>query len=482
MQLTDKHSAVMDDTQESRYTFVASAVSIGEQQPNDIYMSIRMRMFTTKPNSNNEAVTKGFIQEIIANQERYICLPLMADVAKIEKRDLRGLGHMLDRKAGRYYTQQIGSFYSFEMVEEDDCTALIGTARVPKRNKAVQTALADLFEEGRLTFSFEIMAREVIRTGGVLTVDAAEGNALIGMAVVSTPAYPDSLALELVAQKGEDLLDKPFAVVHIAEDDTDALTAEVSFETVEWWIHEYVYDTYYRNSNYDKYGNVNKLTLTNESFVIYVVMTGQMIKHEYLVKDNALIVTDIYEVDFVRKTEVQRTLDNVNKDVTQATEEEVKTTEAEVKQEETVIEETIVVSEEVPNAEEAEQVIEPVQEPEAEIAIEAASQAEVNIETLRHTIKQLEDELAERDRLLAEVKLEKLQDNAKRFALKAGLDVENAQVKDAIEKGDMAMLANLSIEQDDIVPESHPHTLNDNPFVAEMKLGNKWSDLLSPAK
>ena len=38
----------------------------------------------------------------------------------------------------------------------------------------------------------------------LLVIDAAEGNELIGMAIVSVPAYPEATALQLVAERQED--------------------------------------------------------------------------------------------------------------------------------------------------------------------------------------------------------------------------------------------------------------------------------------
>ena len=71
-------------------------------------------MLTTKPNLNGVMVTERFIDDIVENQEKYKCIPLCADVRKIESGDLSGLGHMLDSSTGVFYSQQIGSFYAFE--------------------------------------------------------------------------------------------------------------------------------------------------------------------------------------------------------------------------------------------------------------------------------------------------------------------------------------------------------------------------------
>ena len=54
-----------------------------------------------------------------------------------------------------------------------------------------------MYQAGTLAFSFEIQVSEITEADGVAMIDAAEGNELIGMAVVSTPAYPEATALAL---------------------------------------------------------------------------------------------------------------------------------------------------------------------------------------------------------------------------------------------------------------------------------------------
>ena len=58
-----------------RITFQASQVELSEVQSNDIYMSVLMRMFSTRPNRNGYAVSEAFIDNIIANAAKYTCLP-----------------------------------------------------------------------------------------------------------------------------------------------------------------------------------------------------------------------------------------------------------------------------------------------------------------------------------------------------------------------------------------------------------------------
>ncbi len=59
----------------NRVQFEASQVMISETQSNDIYMTVLMRMFSTRPNRNGYAVSEAFMDNIVANTARYTCLP-----------------------------------------------------------------------------------------------------------------------------------------------------------------------------------------------------------------------------------------------------------------------------------------------------------------------------------------------------------------------------------------------------------------------
>ena len=48
---------------------------MAEVRQNDIYMSVLMRMFSTRPNRNGFAVSEAFIDNIVANAPKYTCLP-----------------------------------------------------------------------------------------------------------------------------------------------------------------------------------------------------------------------------------------------------------------------------------------------------------------------------------------------------------------------------------------------------------------------
>ena len=105
---------------------------------------------------------------------------------------------------GEFQSEQIGSFFSFAKSSDEFGVSMIGEARIPKRSAQLCETILRMYEAGTLSFSFEIMASVMAERDGVMVIDAAEGNELIGMAIVSVPAYPEATALKLVAEKEED--------------------------------------------------------------------------------------------------------------------------------------------------------------------------------------------------------------------------------------------------------------------------------------
>lgn len=128
---------------------------------------------------------------------------------------------MLDEQTSTFESEQIGSFFSFAKAKDEFGVSLIGEARIPKRNQVLCETLQRMYEAGTLAFSFEIMVTHLAEEGGVRIIDAAEGNELIGMAVVTTPAYPEATALRLVAeQDGKDDMNMDESQKRIAELET----------------------------------------------------------------------------------------------------------------------------------------------------------------------------------------------------------------------------------------------------------------------
>lgn len=78
----------------AKYTIAASDISVLNAEPSKRHMSVRMRLLSTRKNLNGVAVTEAFIDNIIANREDYVCMPLCADVRSLEKKNYQGLTHM----------------------------------------------------------------------------------------------------------------------------------------------------------------------------------------------------------------------------------------------------------------------------------------------------------------------------------------------------------------------------------------------------
>lgn len=181
-------------------TFIASA---SELQSSDLYMTVKATLFTIpEPNLNGVRCTHEFLSEIVENQEKYIGLPLCADVKNLAQGQYEKLGHCYNPVTGTFLTSMIGSFYKFEAIAtENDGEALVGYARILKRNKAVCKAIGELFAEGALKFSFEITCGSYEKLDDeTILIDKSDDNYLEGMCVVSFPACPEAVALQLVAE------------------------------------------------------------------------------------------------------------------------------------------------------------------------------------------------------------------------------------------------------------------------------------------
>lgn len=108
---------------------------------------------------------------------------------------------MYDPQTDTFATSVIGSFFKFEKEETDHGFALVGYARVLKRNRAVCRAIGELFADGALKFSFEISCGAYTeKEDGTVEIDRDENNYLEGMCVVSFPACPEAVAKMLVAE------------------------------------------------------------------------------------------------------------------------------------------------------------------------------------------------------------------------------------------------------------------------------------------
>lgn len=172
---------------------------IAEVKQSDIFMHLTLRLFVSNiVNKNNVKVTEDFIDSIISNPEEYNGLPLYADVKALEANGF--LSHLYDSQTGKFGTTQIGSFYAFEKQMYNGNPALVGYAKIPKRNTVIRSSITDLFTKG-LTVSFEIVTQNTYEEGGITVISGGSGSYLEGVAIVSDPAYESATALQLVAER-----------------------------------------------------------------------------------------------------------------------------------------------------------------------------------------------------------------------------------------------------------------------------------------
>ena len=183
----------------SKKKILASAV-ISELKSSDKHLTIRGKLCDTKTNLNGVRVTEAFIDEIVANADDYSGTPLCADVRGLLNN--RKIGHMYNQATGEFMSSIIGSMLSFERVDgSNGVVSLVFTARVMKRYKKICNALEQLYNDGKLKFSFEVSCGSYTEEDdGTIVIDADESNYLEGAAVVTLPACEEAVALELVAE------------------------------------------------------------------------------------------------------------------------------------------------------------------------------------------------------------------------------------------------------------------------------------------
>lgn len=441
----------------NKVIMAASNISLSELKSNRKYFSLSMRMFSTRPNRNSHAVTEAFIDDIIANKNDYVCMPLCADVPKLKRKDYKGLTHLYDKTTGQFLADMIGGFYDFEKVEDEFGISLIGYARINKRSPVVCEAIQELYDSNALNFSFEITAGAVSIIDGVTIVDVNESNELTAMAIVSVPAYPESKALDLVAEAN---IDQFYA-------NANMLISEVDIETVRMRFHEALYHTIG-----DLVFNLNVMMFCHDCVILYDYMNGVIYKAEYIMDNDCIVIKDFYEVGFVRSEGSEKDMElNENMISEQTTAEEVVSEEnMEITAEENTTEE--VIAEETVIAETEEVVAESTEEIQAEAEVAAENEVVAEVEEKENDPEDIEDDKkdeddqkendefeamkkrcaeleaenaelnkvkAEFDKITEEKKAAELQaekDAMKAYASKQGLNTENSVIAEAIENLD----------------------------------------------
>lgn len=173
-----------------------------QDQSDPKYMTMNVHILNDQPNYNKALFTDDFIEGVVANKSDYVGLPFLVDREALENGET--LTHKL--KDGELHTDQIGSFVDFWQEEVDGAQTLVGEIRILKRFPAVCETIIDLFENGALLTSCEVMVSEFkeVSSDGVRTIHYNEGNnAFIGSAIVTNPAMPEAKATLLVAEAYE---------------------------------------------------------------------------------------------------------------------------------------------------------------------------------------------------------------------------------------------------------------------------------------
>lgn len=164
---------------------------------NDVYMIVDLIILTSDVNRNKVRFTEDFIDSIVENQEFYLGTPVVAETNKLENKKYKNLTHAFD---GNFHTEQIGSFISFSSKEEGGVSYLLGQARIEKRYVKTCEAIKELYAQGDLKFSCEVLVGKYIEQEGYQDIPADEDNNLIGVCVVSRPAEVRATAYALIAE------------------------------------------------------------------------------------------------------------------------------------------------------------------------------------------------------------------------------------------------------------------------------------------
>lgn len=321
----------------------------------------------------------------------------------------------------------------------------------------------ELYELGALSFSFEIkyVLPDTVEIDGVRYVDASDRNVLFGMTIVTTPAYDESVALNLVAEENTEIL-------------SDTTESDEGVETMK-----------------DK---VNEAVTEQEAPVVEVAQ-NEAIAEE--VAAETPVVEDVSE-EKVEETVAEAEV-NVEETVAEETSADT-VAEAEPKEDEEKEDDKEDEEEEVETASAG--LIPVLAHPEECVCEESAEDAAIDaahagIEAdeakLRAQIAQLEAELemlrAEHMELEAyraaqrAQELQAKQTTVRVFAEKQGLDTNDEEVSKAIAELDYEKLVNLSMEglQTEQIASASAETQVTSSFIGSesMSVDGKYARVLA---
>ena len=409
-----------------KYRLYAEAVAVEEAASNDVYMSVEMRMMSTAANGNGCVVEREFMEAVVANTAFYNATPVKVDVEALVSG--KNLGHCFDKKRKEWLADQVGAITEFSLKEEDGETVMYGKARIEKNRADVCEAIEELYEEGKLFFSFEITAADIVidpKTKEV-HIGASDNNHLTAMCIVSEPAYEGAKAITFVAEMEHDM-EKNFDHKELI-----AWAAELELDSIHRKLIDYLFIGPLRGEyNWDirEFG-ANYMLLKNRD-------TGAYKKALYHVtEEDEVIVDELIDVEFTRVDGEPEVEEPAFEEAAQEDEKTEETQEEETEvQEEAAAEETEEVQEEEPAQEEeaaAEETQEEPAEEEEKQEIEAAEEVEDEVHDETDDAEDSDDEL---ERLRAEVEeLRKFKEEAEQEKLAAEKEERVEALRYAAEK------------------------------------------------
>ena len=436
---------------ENKLLLLAQDISIAEDEANPIFLQIKMRVCDSTANLNHEGVLPSFISSVANNKEKYNAVPLYCDVKNLLAKNYRKLGHMYVN--GKFFSTQVGSLVDFYSETDDDgITSLYATARVPKREADICACIYELYLSDSLSFSFEVRynPEHTVEKDGVIYIAEHPDNCLCGVAIVSVPAFQNSVALDLVAEKQTDVSEDD--IVSCAEQDErgeermekENMTAEINEEVEVAEVHEEV---------------------TEEAVAETVSQTEEVVAEtENVVAENADNTEDKPDEEDDEKEEAVA---------------EQQETVAEVVEHSVDTHESVEVC---PYSGEPMHVIEY-----HERIIETMAEAQELINTLDTQIAELTEIKNKYDSLMAEEAKKALaekQAKAKAFAEKEGLNTSEEAVIAAVNALDYQALAEMAMAQveEEKPAESEKQTITLAGFT-EMEISNdNYGGLLTPVK
>jgi len=166
---------------------------------NSIYMTMKTAMVSNDINYNKAQFLDEFVDGVVENSDKYIGIPFQVNRLKLENGVYGSLTHELDNE-GNLKTDTIGSFVGFEKEEIDGANCLVGTTRILKRYPKTCNAVLELFEDGSLETSIEVLVGKYDDTKDGVRKIGYENNELIGHCLVTAGAEPRAKPSLLIAQ------------------------------------------------------------------------------------------------------------------------------------------------------------------------------------------------------------------------------------------------------------------------------------------